>query len=80
MRVLFFNEGNLGSFILGQGQLNEAHRAGLTETPGLEARFAAMTRACGSTTSSQSDARTSLGFIFDKMATPLYDFSPWYAE
>ncbi|HWJ50751.1 MAG TPA: glycosyltransferase, partial [Solirubrobacteraceae bacterium] len=43
MRVLFFNEGNLGGHILGQGQLDEALRVGLSVTPALEARFAGMT-------------------------------------
>jgi glycosyltransferase involved in cell wall biosynthesis len=40
MRVMFFNEGNLGSHILGQGQLDEAVRVGLTVTPGVDAHFA----------------------------------------
>ena len=40
MRVMFFNEGNLGTHILGQGQLDEAVRVGLTVTPGVEAHFA----------------------------------------
>jgi len=43
MRVLFFNEGNLGGHILGQGQLDEALRVGLEQTPEVEARFAGMT-------------------------------------
>jgi len=43
MRVLFFNEGNLGAHILGQGQLDEALRVGLTAAPEVEGRFAAMT-------------------------------------
>ena len=43
MRILFFNEGNLGSHIMGQGQLDEALRVGLTESPGVEARFAGLT-------------------------------------
>lgn len=42
MRVLFFNEGNLGSHILGQAQLEGALRAGLVATPDVEARFAAL--------------------------------------
>jgi glycosyltransferase involved in cell wall biosynthesis len=33
MRILFFNEGNLGSHVLGQGQLDAALRAGLSEAP-----------------------------------------------
>ena len=40
MRVMFFNEGNLGSHILGQGQLDEAVRVGLSVTPGVDAHFA----------------------------------------
>jgi glycosyltransferase involved in cell wall biosynthesis len=40
MRVLFFNEGNLGSHVMGQGQLPEALRVGLAETSGVEAGFA----------------------------------------
>ncbi len=43
MRVLFFNEGNLGTHIMGQGQLNAALRVGLSATPGVEARFAGLT-------------------------------------
>src|SRR5487761_2474768 len=43
MRILFFNEGNLGSHIMGQGQLDEALRVGLAGTPGVEARFAGLT-------------------------------------
>ena len=42
MRILFFNEGNLGSHIMGQGQLDEALRVGLAESPGVEARFAGL--------------------------------------
>jgi glycosyltransferase involved in cell wall biosynthesis len=42
MRVLFFNEGNLGTHILGQGQLDAALRAGLSAAPEIEARFAGM--------------------------------------
>ena len=37
---MFFNEGNLGTHILGQGRLDEAVRVGLTVTPGVEAHFA----------------------------------------
>ena len=33
MRVMFFNEGNLGTHILGQGRLDEALRAGLEGLP-----------------------------------------------
>ncbi|HEY1832911.1 MAG TPA: glycosyltransferase family 4 protein [Solirubrobacteraceae bacterium] len=40
MRVLFFNEGNLGTYVLGQGQLDEALRHGLENEPELDARFA----------------------------------------
>jgi len=43
MRILFFNEGNLGSHIMGQGQMDEALRVGLAGTPGVEARFAGLT-------------------------------------
>jgi glycosyltransferase involved in cell wall biosynthesis len=43
MRVLFFNEGNLGTHILGQGQLEDALRVGLAGTPEIEARFAGLT-------------------------------------
>jgi alpha-maltose-1-phosphate synthase len=42
VRVLFLNEGNLGTHILGQGQLDEALRVGLAFAPGLEARFAGL--------------------------------------
>jgi glycosyltransferase involved in cell wall biosynthesis len=40
MHVLFFNEGNLGSHILGQLQLEASLRLGLTVTPGVHAHFA----------------------------------------
>ena len=43
MRVLFLNEGNLGSHVLGQGQLDAALQAGLAGTPDIEARFAGLT-------------------------------------
>jgi alpha-maltose-1-phosphate synthase len=44
MRVLFFNEGNLGTHILGQGQLDAALRAGLSDAPdGVQAHFAGLT-------------------------------------
>jgi hypothetical protein len=39
MRVLFFNEGNLGAHIMGQGQLDEALRIGMAETEDFEGRF-----------------------------------------
>ncbi len=39
LRVLFFNEGNLGTYILGQGQLDAALRAGLSSIPDVEGRF-----------------------------------------
>ncbi|MGH2865591.1 MAG: glycosyltransferase family 4 protein [Solirubrobacteraceae bacterium] len=42
MRVLFFNEGNLGTHILGQGQLDQALRAGLGAAEDLDARFAGL--------------------------------------
>ncbi|HXB15351.1 MAG TPA: glycosyltransferase family 4 protein [Solirubrobacteraceae bacterium] len=37
--MLFFNEGNLGSHILGQSQLEAALRVGLSGTGGIDARF-----------------------------------------
>ena len=42
MRVLFFNEGNLGSQVMGQGQLQQALEKGLAAQPEqrLQARFA----------------------------------------
>jgi glycosyltransferase involved in cell wall biosynthesis len=43
MRILFFNEGNLGTYILGQGQLDAALKVGLTQTSGIDARFASLT-------------------------------------
>ena len=43
MRVLFLNEGNLGSHVMGQGQLARALRTGLAEAPEVEARFAGLT-------------------------------------
>lgn len=39
MRLLFFNEGNLGTYILGQGQLDAALRSGLRQAPDVTARF-----------------------------------------
>jgi glycosyltransferase involved in cell wall biosynthesis len=42
MRVLFFNEGNLGTHIMGQGQLEAALRIGLTDAEDLQARFAGL--------------------------------------
>lgn len=42
MRVLFFNEGNLGAHIMGQGQLDEALRIGMAETERFEGRFAGL--------------------------------------
>jgi alpha-maltose-1-phosphate synthase len=42
MRVLFFNEGNIGAHILGQAQLDAALRAGLDAAPEVQARFAAL--------------------------------------
>jgi alpha-maltose-1-phosphate synthase len=42
VHVLFFNEGNLGAHVMGQGQLTEALRVGLAETSGVEARFAGL--------------------------------------
>lgn len=43
MRVLFFNEGNLGTHILGQGQLEQALRTGLAGRADVQARFAGLT-------------------------------------
>ena len=43
MRVLFFNEGNLGTRVMGQGQLEQALRVGLPFAPELDARFAGLT-------------------------------------
>ena len=43
VRVLFFNEGNLGAHILGQGQLDQALRVGLGAAPEVDAQFAQMT-------------------------------------
>ena len=43
MRVLFFNEGNLGTHIMGQGQMDDALRIGLTEAPDVQARFEGLT-------------------------------------
>jgi glycosyltransferase involved in cell wall biosynthesis len=43
MRVLFFNEGNLGTHILGQGQLDAALRVGLSDAQqSVEAHFAGL--------------------------------------
>ncbi len=42
MRVLFFNEGNLGSHILGQARLDAALRLGLDADPAIDARFAGL--------------------------------------
>jgi alpha-maltose-1-phosphate synthase len=43
VRVLFFNEGNLGAHIMGQAQLETALRVGLAEQADVEARFASLT-------------------------------------
>jgi alpha-maltose-1-phosphate synthase len=43
VRVLFFNEGNLGAYILGQAQVHAAMCAGLQDTPDIEVRFATLT-------------------------------------
>ncbi len=42
MRVLFFNEGNFGAHIMGQGQLDAALRVGAQERPDIELRFAGL--------------------------------------
>jgi glycosyltransferase involved in cell wall biosynthesis len=39
MRVMFFNEGNLGTHVVGHGQLDQALRVGLSAVPEIEARF-----------------------------------------
>ncbi len=39
VRLLFFNEGNLGSHIMGQGQVEASFRPHLQRLPGVEARF-----------------------------------------
>ncbi len=43
VRVLFFNEGNLGTYILGQARLDAALRTGLRTASDVEARFAQLT-------------------------------------
>jgi glycosyltransferase involved in cell wall biosynthesis len=43
VRVLFFNEGNLGTHVLGHARLDAALRSGLQSTPDVEARFASLT-------------------------------------
>jgi glycosyltransferase involved in cell wall biosynthesis len=43
VRVLFFNEGNLGAHVMGQGQLAEAIQTGLPHAPDVQARFAGLT-------------------------------------
>lgn len=43
MRVMFFNEGNLGTHIMGQGQMDAALQTGLAHTPEVQARFAGLT-------------------------------------
>jgi glycosyltransferase involved in cell wall biosynthesis len=42
MRILFFNEGNLGTHVMGQGQLEAALRVGLAHEPDVQARFAGL--------------------------------------
>jgi glycosyltransferase involved in cell wall biosynthesis len=42
VRILFFNEGNLGSHIMGQGQLAQALHIGLPLAENVEARFAGL--------------------------------------
>jgi glycosyltransferase involved in cell wall biosynthesis len=44
MRVLFFNEGNLGTHVLGHAQLDAALRSGLADAPDVQARFASLTQ------------------------------------
>jgi glycosyltransferase involved in cell wall biosynthesis len=43
VRVMFFNEGNLGTHILGQAQLDAALHVGLDAVPDVEGRFAGLT-------------------------------------
>jgi glycosyltransferase involved in cell wall biosynthesis len=43
MRLLFFNEGNLGTHIMGQGQLEAALRTGLAGAPDVQAHFTGLT-------------------------------------
>lgn len=43
MRVLFFNEGNLGGYILGQERLQDALEAGAADDTGLETRSVLLT-------------------------------------
>ncbi|MGD0453270.1 MAG: glycosyltransferase family 4 protein [Solirubrobacteraceae bacterium] len=42
VRLLFFNEGNLGTHIMGQGQLEAALRIGLADASDVQARFAGL--------------------------------------
>jgi len=42
VRVLFFNEGNLGGYIMGQAQVQTAISAGLAQAPDIDARFATL--------------------------------------
>ncbi len=42
LRVLFFNEGNLGKYVLGQGQLAGALRTGLDADPSLQGSFSGL--------------------------------------
>jgi glycosyltransferase involved in cell wall biosynthesis len=42
MRALFFNEGNLGTHVMGQGQLVQALRTGAATAPDVDARFAGL--------------------------------------
>ena len=47
VRVLFFNEGDLDTHVLGHGRLDAALRAGSTATTGLETRFAGLAPLAG---------------------------------
>ena len=47
VRVLFFNEGNLGAHVLGHGQLDAALQAGRAGATGLDARFAGLSPLTG---------------------------------
>ena len=42
LRVLFYNEGDLGSHVLGHGRLAEALNAGLAGVTGVQVRFASL--------------------------------------
>jgi alpha-maltose-1-phosphate synthase len=67
VRVLFLNEGNLGTYILGQGQLEQALHTGLPFAPGVQARFAGvgpLGRLARATATRPIDALASTGLDF----------------